>query len=75
MSEANNLTGDRDDAKSHHSGSPREDGQEDVIDPDDPMYGLRERLCNIGMDEESKKLVIERLMEANDKVKTGLLDR
>ena len=39
------------------------------------MYGLRERLCNMGMDEESKKIVIERLMEANEKVKTGLIDR
>ena len=46
-----------------------------MIDPDDPMYGLRERLCNMGMDEESKKIVIERLMEANEKVKTGLIDR
>jgi len=69
------FTGDRNDIKSCNSGEPGQNEVEEIVDPDDPMYGLNERLVNMGLDEESKKIVIERLLEANDKVKTGLLDR
>lgn len=48
---------------------------EDVIDPDEPLYGLKERLMNLGLDEQSMNIIVERLVEANTKVKKGLEER
>jgi len=52
-----------------------EEEKEDDIDPDDPIYGVKERIANLPLDEASKQLIIDRLLEASSKVKTGLLDR
>lgn len=40
-----------------------EEGQEEeVVDPDDPLYGLDQRLKHITLDEETKKMIKERLL-------------
>lgn len=52
-----------------------EEEKEDEIDPDDPIYGVKERIANLPLDEASKQLIIERLLEASNKVKQGLVDR
>ena len=33
-----------------------EEDQEDIIDPDDPLYGLDHRLAELNIAEESKRL-------------------
>lgn len=49
-----------------------EDDQEDIIDPEDPLYGLEQRLADLDIAEESKKIIRDKLMEAGNKIKTGL---
>ena len=45
------------------------------MDPEDPLYGLEQRLRNMHLDEESKKIIKEKLEEANNKIKFALEDR
>lgn len=45
------------------------------VDPDDPLFGLEQRLRNMNLDEESKRIIKEKLEEANNKIKTALEDR
>lgn len=52
-----------------------EEEKEDEVDPDDPIYGVKQRIANLNLDEASKQLIIERLQEASLKVKQGLVDR
>ena len=49
-----------------------EEDQEEIIDPDDPLYGLDHRLAELNIAEESKKIIREKLMNANSKIKQGL---
>ena len=39
------------------------------------MYGLRERLAKIPIDDESRKIVLERLLGASNKMREGLVQR
>ena len=48
-----------------------EDG-EDIVDPDDPLYGLEQRLAELNINEESKNIIKAKLIEASNKIKTGL---
>lgn len=45
------------------------------MDPENPLYGLEERLRNMNLDEESLRIVKEKLMTANIKIKNALEDR
>ena len=48
------------------------DEEEEIIDPDDPLYGLDHRLAELNIAEESKRIIREKLMHANNKIKQGL---
>ena len=39
------------------------------MDPNDPLYGLEQRLKNLELDEESKRIIKEKLEEASQKMK------
>ena len=45
------------------------------VDPEDPLYGLEQRLKNMSLDEESRRIIREKLDEANQKVKFALDER
>ena len=45
------------------------------VDPEDPLYGLEQRLRNLKLDEESRRIIKEKLEEANSKIKVVLEDR
>lgn len=45
------------------------------MDPNDPLYGLDMRLRNLELDDESRKIIKEKLEEANNKMKHILEDR
>ena len=49
--------------------------QEDEFDPNDPLYGLDERLAGLAIDEESKAIVRKKLLDAHAKIKEGLEKR
>ena len=49
-----------------------EEEAEDVIDPDDPLYGLEQRMANLDLDEESKAVLRAKLIEASNRIKEGL---
>ena len=51
------------------------DGDGEPIDVDDPLYGIKERLVNMHLDEQTQAIIIERLKEAHGKVKDGLCER
>lgn len=46
--------------------------QEDVIDPDDPLYGLEHRLKNSNIDADTKEVIKAKLAEAQAKIKEQL---
>lgn len=46
-----------------------EEEQEDVLDPDDPLYGLDQRLAELDIDEETKAVIKAKLMDASSKIK------
>ncbi len=48
---------------------------EDIVDPEDPLYGLEQRLRGLGMDDESKRIIKTKLKEASLKIKMGLEQR
>ena len=45
------------------------------MDPEDPLYGLEHRLRKLHLDEESRKIIKEKLDEAHNKVKFALDER
>jgi hypothetical protein len=45
---------------------------EEIVDPNDPFYGLEERLKYSNLDNEVKLIIKERLAEAHEKVKKQL---
>ena len=53
----------------------QEQDEEEIIDPDDPLYGLEQRLAELDIDEESKAVLKRKLLEAGHKIKQGLEDR
>lgn len=52
-----------------------EEEEAEVIDPDDPLYGLDFRLAESGLDEESLRIIKLKLHEAHSKIRTGLDQR
>ena len=53
----------------------QDEEEEDVVDPDDPLYGLDQRLSELTINEESKRIIREKLIAASNKIKTGLESR
>ena len=53
----------------------QEEEEEEVVDPDDPLYGLEQRLSELTINEESKRIIREKLLAASNKIKTGLESR
>ena len=49
--------------------------QEEILDPEDPLYGLNERLSQLAINEESKAVIKAKLLETNNKIKEKLLAR
>lgn len=47
-----------------------EEDEESDVDPDDPLYGIDERLANLEIDDEAKRLIKLKLQEANGRIKT-----
>ncbi len=56
-------------------GEGEEADVDDEVDPENPLYGLEERLRNMNLDEESLRIVKDKLMHANNKIKNALEDR
>ena len=50
------------------------DSQVDV-DPEDPLYGLDQRLKNLNLDDESRRIIKDKLEEANSRIKIALEER
>jgi hypothetical protein len=44
----------------------------EFFDPNDPLYGLNERLKGLGLDLETHKVVKTKLIEVSEKIQTGL---
>ena len=42
---------------------------EEVVDPEDPLYGLEQRLTGLVIDDESKRIIKDKLVEASNKIK------
>ncbi len=62
--------------ESHRTTQLAEDNVPDAdVDPEDPLYGLEQRLRNLHLDEESRRIIKEKLEEANNKIKVVLEDR
>lgn len=55
-------------------GAEEGDGQAEV-DPEDPLYGLDQRLKNMNLDDESRRIIKEKLEEASQKVKLAIEER
>lgn len=53
----------------------KEEDEEDIVDPNDPMYGLEARLSQLDLDDESKMVLKKKLIEASSKIKEGLEKR
>ena len=45
---------------------------EDIVDPNDPLYGLEARLSKLDLDEDSKAVLRTKLHEASNRIKEGL---
>jgi hypothetical protein len=52
-----------------------DEDQDDILDPDDPLYGLDQRLADLTVTEESKRVIREKLLEASNKIKENLKQR
>ena len=54
----------------------KDEGEEDdIVDPNDPLYGLEQRLSQLDLDEASKAVLKSKLVEASNKIKEGLEKR
>lgn len=53
----------------------QEEEDEGEVDPDDPLYGLDQRLRNLNLDDESRRIIKEKLHEANHRIKSTLEER
>ena len=45
---------------------------DDIVDPNDPLYGLEARLAKLDLDDESKNVLRAKLVEASNRIKEGL---
>lgn len=67
--------------KAENEGEGEEEGEqensdfESEVDPDDPLYGLKERLAVLEFDDETKNMIKTKLKETNEKMKKQLEDR
>ena len=52
-----------------------DDDEEEIVDPNDPLYGLEQRLAELDLDEDSKNVLKAKLVEASSKIKEGLEKR
>lgn len=52
-----------------------EEEKEDIVDPEDPLYGLEQRLRGMDLDDDSKRIIKDKLFEASTKIKQGLEQR
>lgn len=50
------------DVDANADGNPDDD--EDILDPDDPLYGLEQRLAPLKITEEAKQMVRDKLRDA-----------
>ena len=55
--------------------APKEEEQEEVVDPDDPLYGLEQRLKYSDLDEDTKNIIKQKLAEAKEKINEQLEQR
>lgn len=46
--------------------------EEEFLDPSDPLYGLEARMAKLDLDEESKTVLRNKLIEASGRIKEGL---
>eukprot|EP00347_Sterkiella_histriomuscorum_P016982 403351110 len=70
-----NLRSQQDFYENQDGQEQQEEEQEDEIDPEDPLYGLDQRLRNMNIDDESRRIIKEKLEEANGRIKNALEDR
>lgn len=49
--------------------APEEEEKEDQVDPDDPLYGLEQRLKHANLDQDTKEVIKSKLAEAQTKIK------
>ena len=49
--------------------------EEDIVDPNDPLYGLDARMAQLDLDDDSKAVLRTKLVEASNKIKEGLEKR
>ena len=57
-------------------GRPEDDAeQEEILDPDDPLFGLDQRLRSLMINEDTKKVIKTKLQEASLKIKESLRQR
>lgn len=46
--------------------------EDEVVDPNDPLYGLEQRMAKLDLDEDSKAVLRNKLLEASNRIKEGL---
>ena len=46
--------------------------EDEVVDPNDPLYGLEQRMGRLDLDEDSKAVLRNKLLEASNRIKEGL---
>ena len=52
---------------------PEDEGEPDeILDPDDPLYGLDQRLGSLKITDETKRVIKTKLQEASTKIKDNL---
>lgn len=76
QAEDNGAAGEE--AGAHQDHQEADDGHNEAqgdVDPDDPLYGLDHRLKNLNLDEESRRIIKDKLEEANQRIKGALDDR
>ena len=55
--------------------APKEEEKEDIIDPEDPLYGLEQRLKYSDLDEDTKNVIKQKLAQAKEKINEQLEQR
>lgn len=48
--------------------APKEEEKEDIIDPEDPLYGLEQRLKYSDLDDDTKAVIKKKLADAKEKI-------
>lgn len=55
--------------------APKEEEKEEIVDPDDPLYGLEQRLKYSDLDEDTKNVIKQKLAQAKEKINEQLDQR